>query len=95
MSPELNEKKSFRRVQTGLRLERRTLKVLKALAEYLDVTLGDLVQEIILCSFEGAHPFGDATLEKIERLRDIYGLELEACPFYSLEDKVADEPAGE
>lgn len=95
MNPEADNRKSFRRVQTGLRLERRTLKVLKALAEYLDVTLGDLVQEIILCSFEGNQPFSEGTLEKIEQLRKIFGLELRSCPFYELEERAADDPAGE
>jgi hypothetical protein len=41
------------RVQTGLRVERNTLKVLKGLAEYLDLSLGDLVEGIVLHAFEG------------------------------------------
>ena len=95
MNPDTDRPKGSRRVQTGLRLERRTLKVLKALAEYLDVTMGDLVQEIILCSFEGAHPFAEETLQKIGQLREIFGLDLHACPFYELEADAADEAAAE
>ena len=33
------------RVQTGVRIEKRLLKVMKALAEYHDLTLGDLIEE--------------------------------------------------
>jgi len=31
------------RIQTGVRMEKRILKVLKSLAEYHDLTLGDLL----------------------------------------------------
>ena len=66
------------RVQTGLRLERSTLKVLKGLAEYLDVSLGDLVEGIALHAFEGKAPFSTLVLEKIEQLKAVYGLTLTA-----------------
>ena len=49
--------KKIERVQTGIRFEKRALKVLKALAEYLDITLGDLMEGIVLHSFEGKPPF--------------------------------------
>jgi predicted DNA-binding ribbon-helix-helix protein len=74
------------RVQTGIRLERRTLKVLKALAEYLDLTLGDLVEGIVLHAFEGRPPFSDATLEQIVRLKAVYGLELTAQDSHTLKE---------
>ena len=41
------------RVQTGVRMEKRMLKVLKALAEQKDMTLGDLLEGIVLHAFEG------------------------------------------
>lgn len=66
------------RVQTGVRLEKRTLKVLKALAEYLDLTLGDLLEGIVLHAFEGRDAFGPETLDAIAGLRIVYGLELGA-----------------
>ena len=47
---------TIERTQTGLRIERNTLKVLKALAEYLDLSLGDLVEGIVLHTFEGKAP---------------------------------------
>ena len=62
------------RVQTGVRIERRMLKVLKALAEYLDMTLGDLLEGIVLASFEGNSPFVPSTLQKIEQLKEVYGM---------------------
>lgn len=66
------------RVQTGVRLERRTLKVLKALAEYLDLSLGDLLEGVVLHAFEGQAPFSPQTLAQIARLKEVYGLTLTA-----------------
>jgi hypothetical protein len=70
---------SIERVQTGVRLEKRTLKVLKALAEYLDLSLGDLLEGMVWHAFEGRAPFAPETLEQIERLRTVYGLTLTAA----------------
>lgn len=64
------------RVQTGVRMEKRLLKVLKGLAEYLDMSMGDLLEGIVLHAFEGEAPFEPKTLEKIQQLREVYGLEL-------------------
>lgn len=74
------------RVQTGVRIDRKLLKVLKALAEYLDLSLGDLLEGIVLHTFEGKLPFGDKALEKIARLKEIYGLELDASSSHQLAD---------
>ena len=65
---------AIERVQTGIRIEKRTLKVLKALAEYLDLSLGDLLEGIVLHAFEGRVPFGAEALAQIARLKDVYGL---------------------
>jgi hypothetical protein len=75
------------RVQTGLRIERNTLKVLKGLAEYLDLSLGDLVEGIVLHAFEGKAPFGSLTLEKIDQLKAVYGLELTAADAHKLQER--------
>lgn len=74
------------RVQTGLRLDRTVLKVLKALAEYLDMSLGDLVEGIALHAFEGRAPFSAETVTKIDQLRDVYGLTLTAADAHTRED---------
>jgi hypothetical protein len=66
------------RVQTGVRLEKRILKVSKALADLLDLTFGDLLEGVLLHAFEGKTPFGAETLRKISELKKIYGLELDA-----------------
>ena len=66
------------RVQTGLRLEKRLLKVLKALAELCDLSLGDLLEGIVLYAFEGKAPFREETRRRIDELRKVYGLDLEA-----------------
>ena len=63
------------RVQTGVRVEKHLLKVLKGLAGYLDMSLGDLLEGIVLHAFEGKTPFEAATLEKIEQLKAIYGMD--------------------
>ncbi|HLY56984.1 MAG TPA: hypothetical protein VKS60_15575 [Stellaceae bacterium] len=70
--------KPVERVQTGIRIERRTLKVLKALAEYLDMSLGDLLEGIVLHAFEGKPPFGPETLKQVQALKGVYGLDLTA-----------------
>ena len=66
------------RVQTGVRIEKHLLKVLKALAELKDMSLGDLLEGIVLHAFEGKAPFSPATLKQIEQLRELYGLTLRA-----------------
>jgi len=66
------------RVQTGVRMEKRLLKVLKALAEYRDLTLGDLLEGIVLHAFEGKAPFSRETLRLIADLKRIYRLDLDA-----------------
>jgi hypothetical protein len=70
--------KTVTRVQTGVRLETRLLKVLKGLAAELDLSLGDLIEGIVLHAFEGKAPFSAATLKKIGALRSVYGLDLTA-----------------
>ena len=75
------------RVQTGVKIEKRLLKVLKALAEYHDMTLGDLLEGVVLHAFEGKHPFERGTLQRIEQLKKIYGLDLDARHSHQLRDK--------
>jgi hypothetical protein len=75
------------RVQTGLRIERKVLKVLKALAEYLDLSLGDLVEGIALHAFEGKAPFPPDIVAKIGQIKAVYGLTLTAADAHTLEEK--------
>ncbi|HEY9421812.1 MAG TPA: hypothetical protein VIW92_10385 [Thermoanaerobaculia bacterium] len=72
------------RVQTGVRLEKRLLKVLKALAELYDLSLGDLLEGIVLHAFEGKSPFSDETLRRIADLKRIYGLDLDSTASHRL-----------
>ncbi len=76
--PIRDKRKNVQRVQTGIRIERRMLKVLKGLAEYLDMTLGDLVEGIVLHAFEDSTPFSPETLTRIALLKELYGLDLTA-----------------
>jgi hypothetical protein len=66
------------RIQTGVRMEKRLVKVLKGLAEVHDMSLGDLLEGIVLHAFEGKAPFGRESLQKIAELKKIYGLDLDA-----------------
>ena len=75
------------RIQTGVRIEKRLLKVLKALAELKDLTLGDLLEGIVLHAFDGKAPFAPTTLKEIEQLKKIYGLTLKASDSHHLEEK--------
>jgi predicted DNA-binding ribbon-helix-helix protein len=75
------------RVQTGVRLEKRLLKVLKGLAEYLDLSLGDLLEGIALHALENKPPFKTATLEKISDLKRIYELDLKSEDSHRLREK--------
>ena len=63
------------RVQTGVRMEKRMVKVLKALAEYFDISLGDLLEGIVLHAFASQAPFSEATLDRIAQLKQVYGME--------------------
>jgi hypothetical protein len=74
------------RVQTGVRLEKRLLKVLKGLAEIKDMTLGDLLEGIVLHAFDGKCPFGRDTLGRIAELKKVYGLDLDAAASHRLKE---------
>jgi hypothetical protein len=67
-----------RRVQTGVRIEQRMLKVLKGLAELYDLSLGDLLEGIVLHAFEGKSPFDERAQEQIQALKQVYGMEYDA-----------------
>ena len=79
--------KKIERVQTGVRIEKRILKVLKAIATHHEMTLGDLIEGIVLHSFEGKPPFGPDTLILIEKMKEIYGLDLTAADSHKLSEE--------
>lgn len=85
-----SETETFRpveRIQTGVRMEKRILKVLKGLAELKDLSLGDLLEGIVLHAFEGKAPFSPATLKQIAELKRIYGLDLRATDSHRLKER--------
>jgi len=63
------------RVQTGVRMERRLVKVLKAVAELRDLALGELLEELVRDAFAGRQSFEESALPSIRELARIYGLE--------------------
>jgi len=77
-------KKAITRTQTGVRIESSLLKVLKGLAEYADLSLGDLLEGIVLHSFEGKPPFSAETQTVIEKLKSVYGCDLAASDSHTL-----------
>jgi hypothetical protein len=87
MKPDDKHPLEVERVQTGVRLEKRMLKVLKAVAELKDLSLGDLLEGIVLHVFEGKTPFSAETLREIEQFRKIYGLSLRASDSHKLKER--------
>ena len=85
--PPIEEPVTVERTQTGVRLEKRLLKVLKALADYHDLSLGDLIEGIVLHAFEGKAPFSKETLAKIAQFKEIYGLDLDARASHQMSDR--------
>ena len=85
-SSEQDGRRTVERIQTGVRLEKRLVKVLKGLAEYHDITMGDLLEGIILHAFEGKSPFNEASLDVITNLKTIYGLDLNAADSHRLSE---------
>jgi hypothetical protein len=81
-----DSKLEIERVQTGVRMEKRLLKVLKAFAEYHDLTLGDLLEGIVLHAFEGKAPFSPASLERIQELKKFYELDLDSSASHRLKE---------
>jgi hypothetical protein len=77
------------RVQTGVRMEKRILKVLKAFGEYHDMTLGDLLEGIVLHAFDGKCPFGAESLQRIKDLKKFYGLDLDSRASHRLTESGA------
>ena len=75
------------RVQTGIRIEKRLLKVLKGLSEYLDLSLGDLLEGIVLHSFDAKPPFSKETLAKIRELKSVYSLDLDSTDSHRLRER--------
>ncbi len=82
-------KKVVTRTQTGVRIESSLLKVLKALAEYTNLSMGDLLEGIVLHSFEGKAPFEPQTQEVIEKLKSVYGCDLTAEDSHNLQEKAS------
>jgi hypothetical protein len=87
-----DQKLLVERVQTGVRMEKRLLKVLKAFAEYHDMNLGDLLEGIVLHAFDGKTPFSPASLERIQELKKFYELDLDSRTSHRLMEIKARAP---
>jgi hypothetical protein len=76
----------IQRVQTGVRMEKRLLKILKAFAEFHDMTMGDLLEGIVLHAFDGKTPFSPASIARIQELKKFYGLDLDSGASHRLKE---------
>ncbi len=83
------------RVQLGVRMEKQMVKVLKGLAEFDGITLGQLLEKIVLHSFEpvpgeegemSASPHGKRALAAITDLKKIYGMEYDMHAFRKFQE---------
>ena len=90
--PAMPSQFTIERVQTGVRLEKRLLKVLKALADYHDISLGDLLEGIVLHAFDGTQPFSDESRKKIRELKRVFELSLDARHAHRLTERAGDPP---
>jgi hypothetical protein len=79
-----DERIPVERIQTGVRMEKRLVKVLKGLAEYHDMSLGDLIEGIVLHAFDNKTPFGRESLRKIGELKKVYHLDLDSSASHRL-----------
>ncbi|HVU70192.1 MAG TPA: hypothetical protein VHD63_23885 [Ktedonobacteraceae bacterium] len=77
------------RVQIGARMEKNLVKVLKALAEYFDMSLGDLLEGIVLHAFEQKYPFDEETLKRIAQLKAVYGMNYDASASHRFSEQSA------
>ena len=75
------------RVQTGVRMEKSMVKVLKALAEYWDVSLGQLLEDIVLHAFVRAHAFSEESVKRIDSLKEVYGMNYGVHASYKFVEK--------
>ena len=75
------------RIQIGVRMEKRMVKVLKGLAEYHDMSLGDLLEGIVLHAFENKTPFGEDSLQRVKQLKDVYGMDYNASASHRFMEK--------
>lgn len=83
-SPHEHKPLKIERTQLGVRMEKRLVKVLKAMAEYHDVSLGDLLESIVLHAFEGKSPFSPEGIQKINQLKEIYEVDYDASAGHHL-----------
>ena len=81
------ELKRVERVQVGARMEKSLVKVLRGLADYLDLSLGDLLEGITLHALEGKAPFSRETLDHIKRFKTVHGMSLTARDSHRLVEK--------
>lgn len=66
---------SIERVQTGIRLEKKLVKVLKGLAEYQDISLGELIELISLHALEREHAFASDSIPLVKKMKEVYGMD--------------------
>jgi hypothetical protein len=87
------KRRTIQRVQTGVRMEKRMLQMLKALAGALDLTFGDLLEGIVLHAFDGKLPFSESSRQRIADLKKFYGLDLDSSSSHQLVETSPAKPS--
>ncbi len=80
------------RIQIGVKMEKRMVKVLKAVAEYHDISLGELLESLVLHAFDHALPFDDAILQRIAQLKRVYGMDYDVHAAPRFTDATTTQP---
>ena len=87
MAKKIKQQPKVERVQTGVRMEKRIVKVLKGLAEYHDMSLGDLLEGVVLHAFDGKCAFSKDSLRVVAELKKLYELDLDASASHKLKEE--------
>ena len=85
-------RKKIARIQTGVRIEKGILQILKSLAAFHGISLSDLVEGIMLHSFDGKPPFGEESMALIRKLRSAYKFDLTAEDAHKLVEERRAKP---
>ncbi|MEZ4818421.1 MAG: hypothetical protein R3A45_00465 [Bdellovibrionota bacterium] len=78
----------IQRIQTGVRVEK-TVKILKAIAEFHDYSLGEMLELILLHAFEGRQIFKKESLQAIKEFKKIYGFDYQVHDYIKFIEKIA------
>jgi hypothetical protein len=80
------------RMQIGVKMEKRMVKVLKGIAEYHDISLGELLESLVLHAFAHTPPFDLPSVQRIEQLKRVYGMDYDIAVAPRFTDEATVQP---